>query len=721
MELIDLVLQGIKKFVQSQKIPFKSGFNLIFGGNESGKSTLFNCLQELLFPTQSIEEGWVSWKGAEQSRAGLTFKQGETFYRVLKDFSQNRISLSRKTAEVDKFERLSTEPTEIVSILAEELNLPGYEDYKTLFLESRLWLPSHTGIEPPKPVPSKEKASAQPPLGNLGGTNVPGFGLPGYPGMAPPGYGYPGMPMAPGFSGPGYMGMPGMPGMPVMPGAPGMGAPGYMGMPGLGMPGGEMLGEDDGMSWEEKEKRLEKLKAELGRVKEVEELHFELDGYQAKVFELQKEKEKVLSIDKELKELEEGLSKYRFFINLPENIDQRITQYNSLESNRAKELEGIDEKMADLDAELRALEAEPKFFQRLTFKIGLGLLAVGILGIIVSSFLELKWVSTLGILIAPALILLGIALWQFLTQEGKKSELRENLKRLEEQRRRVIKEYEVKGALVKKLLEKTDCSDTEELGEMLNNYRELEARRDELSRKKKELFLELDWERLNKEEAELKGKISELEAKLKKFAGIGLDINEMRREIETLERSLERARQLGLIGKKEEEKVSGLVVEPGKTQVVSALDRSGLVFWERIFDSGARLLELELEQLWSQTLSRANLYLQALSGRRYLEINKREGKIFIRMSEVEKELELSEAGTKSFDLVFFSLKFALLELVLQKYPLPMILDDPYVLLDENSALAVGKILKRLSANSQVVLFSSQRLFAREASQALALS
>jgi len=718
MELIDLVLQGIKKFVQSQKIPFKPGLNLIFGGNESGKSTLFNCLQELLFPTQSLEEDWISWKGGEQSRAGLTFKQGEIFYRVFKDFSQNRISLSRKPPGTDKFERLSTEPTEIVSILAEELNLPGYEDYKTLFLESRLWLPSHTGIEPPKPVPSKEKVPAQSPPGNLGGTNVPGFGMPGYPGMAPPGYGYPGMPMAPGFSSPGYMGMPGMPGMPV---APGMGASGYMGMPGLGMPGGEMLGEDDGMSWEEKEKRLEKLKAELGRVKEVEELHFELDGYQAKVFELQKEKEKVLSIDKELKELEEGLSKYRFFTNLPENIDQRIAQYNSLESNRGKELEGIDEKMADLDAELRALEAEPKFYQRLTFKIGLGLLVVGILGIIVSSFLELKWLSTIGVLIAPALLLLGITLWQFLNQEGKKGELRTNLKNLEEQRRRVIKEYEVKGALVKKLLEKTDCSDTEELNEMLNNYRELEARRDELSRKKKELLLELDWERLNKEEAELKGKISELETKLKKFAGIGLDINEMRREIETLERSLERARQLGLIAKKEEAGVSELKVEPGKTQVVSALDRSELFFWERIFDSGARLLGVEVEQLWSQTLGRANLYLQTLSGKRYLEINKREKKLFVRRSEVEKELELNEAGTKSFDLVFFSLKFALLELVLQKYPLPMILDDPYVLLDENSAVAVGKILKRLSANSQVVLFSSQRLFAREASQALALS
>ena len=149
MQLIDLVLQGVRRFIQSQRIPFKSGLNIVFGGTESGKTTLYDCMLELMFPNRIADgkQTWQSWSGADQSRAGLTLKNHEQVYRILKDFGQNKISLSRKAPGSDKFERLSQEPSEISSILAEEFGLPGWDDYKTLFLESALYLPSYKGIE----------------------------------------------------------------------------------------------------------------------------------------------------------------------------------------------------------------------------------------------------------------------------------------------------------------------------------------------------------------------------------------------------------------------------------------------------------------------------------------------------------------------------------------------------------------------------------------------
>jgi DNA repair exonuclease SbcCD ATPase subunit len=79
MQLIDLVLQGVRRFIQSQRIPFKPGLNIVFGGTESGKTTLYDCILELMFPNRIADgkQTWQSWSGTDQSRAGLTLKNNE--------------------------------------------------------------------------------------------------------------------------------------------------------------------------------------------------------------------------------------------------------------------------------------------------------------------------------------------------------------------------------------------------------------------------------------------------------------------------------------------------------------------------------------------------------------------------------------------------------------------------------------------------------------------
>jgi len=717
MQLVDLVLQGVKRFSQSQKIPFKPGFNLIFGQNESGKTVLFDCLIELMFPDRIVDlkKDWQTWKSTGPSRAGLTLQQAETFYRILKDFNQNAISLSRRAPGQEKFERLSGEPSEISAILSEELNLPAYQDYKTLFLESRFWLPSYAGIEksqeaitpgpeiPPEPAPG-------PAVYNPAGMNYPGLSQPGFSGP-----GIPGIPDLPGFSAPGYMGMPGMPGMP--------------GVPGLGMPG-DLMGEDDGLSWEDKQKRLDELKAQLDQIKEAEETQFEIDGYNAKIFDIEKEKEKIKQYDQEIEGLNTELENYRFFRNLPENIDQRIAQYDSIETNRAKDIEAIDEKMVALDDELRYYLGQPKFYERGFFKIGAGLIGAGIFCLILRAVLKVEFFQYLGILMAPGVILAGIALWHFLTEESKRTDLKDHLKRLEDQKRNVVKEYQVRGAIVKRLLEQTRCDDTRELKEMLITFRELEDNKKELSRKKKELLIELDLDKLGREQEELRNKIPSLEEKLRGSGVAGMEKTEIGREIARLEGSLTRAKQLGLIrppgqaarpGEAVPSITAAAVPDVGKTQMTAPARRGSLPFWEQILDSGGRLFGFGSKEMFEQILGRANLYLQTLSSKRYLEFRKDGDQILVKLAEMDHEQELSQLGKTAANLVYLSLKFALLEIAIQKYQLPILLDDPYLVLDESRFLTVAKTLKRLSGKTQVIIFSSQKIFAQEADQALSLS
>jgi len=699
MLLIDLVLQGIKRFVQSQKIPFKPGFNLIYGGNESGKTTLYTCLLEMLFPAhrEKAPEFWKSWQSSEHCRAGLTLKEGDYLYRILSDFNQNKVSLSRKSLDAERFERLSTNPEEIEAILSEELNLPDYESFKAIFTDSWSGLPSLTGWK-------KSTSSAQPAEG--AGEQIASYGYQ----MSQPGFGYPQMPQMPGMPMPSGMGAPGYMSGPGIAPMPGMGMPG---MPGMGMPGAELLEEDDGLSWEDKEKRLEELKQELERVKEMEDIQFELDGYQGKLFELEKEKEKVKKIDQQIEKLDKELEKYKFFRNLPENIDQRIAQYDSLQANRGKDIDAIDQKLADLEDELRFLEAQPKFYQKGLFKGGVALLVLGILGLVLPGIIGIKALQNLGLLLIPALVMIFIVFWKFFSEQTKMADLRDKIAQLEEQRKNTLRDYEVKGAIVKKLLEQTKCDNTEELKEMLDTYRNLEAQKLELTKKKKELMIELDWDKLNEQERELKLKIKELEEKLKGFAGLGMDPNELRREIERLENSLERARKLGLIsgGKEQPEQEA----QPASLeQIITAS------FWDILLEKGGGIFGLGAEQIYEKIKPRINLYLQAFSSNRYQEVRKEGEDLLVLVRELEQEVSVNQLAGTALDLIYFSLKFALLEIIMQKYQLPLIFDEPFQLMDQSRKTALAKSLKRFAGKSQVILFSSDKIFSQVADQALSL-
>jgi len=734
MQLIDLVLQGVRRFVQSQKIPFKPGFNIIFGGTEAGKTTLYECILDLLFPNRIIEEKlvWQSWSGAEQSRAGLTLKKEEQVYRILKDFAANRMSLSRKAPNAEKYERLSTEPSEIASILAEEFGLIGWEDYKTLFLESNLYLPSNIGSSKFDKRP--EAGDAQPvPQDRPEQFQAMQMQSPGFPGQGQElggGFGF-----MPGMGGPGMMpGMPGAPGfgMPGMPGMPGMGMPG---MPGMGMPGGEMLDPGDGMSWEEKEKKLEKLKSEMVQHKEVEEIQFEIGGLEGKVFELQKEKEKIKKFDAEIKKLDAELDKYRFFKNMPDNIEQRIDQYDSSQENRGRDLDALDQKLADMDDEIRFLGSQPKFWQVNLFKGGAGAMAGGVVLMALGGVLGLpKSLQPLfGIVIVGGLIVLGYILWQYMSRITKISELKAALAKTEEQRRTTAKDYDVKGAMVKKLLEQVKVDQTTDLKEMLHTFIGLETSRNELNKKKKELMVAMDIEKINREEAELKVQIAELDGKLKKYGGMGLDSNETRREIEQLEYALNRARQLGLIGQKRPDIPIGQPapriadafttappMDAGKTQMSSQAQRMQLPFWEKILESSGRLLGLSADEMYKQVSDRANLYLQAFSGKRYQEFRKDGDLIQVRFADMGQEVELKQLGKSGMDIVYLALKLVVLEMLVSKYQFPVLIDEPYLNMDETRTASIAKTLKRLSQKTQVVNFTSQKIFVREADNALSL-
>ena len=61
--------------------PFTPGFNVVFGGNEAGKSTIASCVGDILYGWQSSRSGKNTYKPEDSDRSGsLVFTEGDATY-----------------------------------------------------------------------------------------------------------------------------------------------------------------------------------------------------------------------------------------------------------------------------------------------------------------------------------------------------------------------------------------------------------------------------------------------------------------------------------------------------------------------------------------------------------------------------------------------------------------------------------------------------------------
>ena len=60
------------------------------------------------------------------------------------------------------------------------------------------------------------------------------------------------------------------------------------------------------------------------------------------------------------------------------------------------------------------------------------------------------------------------------------------------------------------------------------------------------------------------------------------------------------------------------------------------------------------------------------------------------------------------DSMYFALKFALIESMLNHVTLPVVLDDPFVMFDDERLAAAVTIIKRLSQRTQMILLTSRQ-------------
>ncbi|MBI5136599.1 MAG: AAA family ATPase [Nitrospirae bacterium] len=96
MTFLELAIKGVRNFTEFTRVPLSSGLNTVYGGNQSGKTTLWQVLRVMLMGGRQRGAEDV----AEWGQAALTFRDadGETF-SLAHHFGDGRSKLARREAD----------------------------------------------------------------------------------------------------------------------------------------------------------------------------------------------------------------------------------------------------------------------------------------------------------------------------------------------------------------------------------------------------------------------------------------------------------------------------------------------------------------------------------------------------------------------------------------------------------------------------------------------
>ncbi|MEW6776584.1 MAG: AAA family ATPase, partial [Bdellovibrionota bacterium] len=293
MQLVELVVQGVRRFSASQKIGFRPGLNVLLGPNESGKSTLAECVRSLLYP-QSVSDGsgFVSPESPQVSRAALTFTSADgATWRILRDYVTGNATLAKLNPEAKKFETAESGAA-AVEAKVRELGAPSFDLFEAVYFL---------------------KADRAPWLSGGGSAAAPV----------------------------------------ASPGAWGGGG----GDQNRFFEGSAVDVPDENLTPDQMQEKIETLKRELESSEKLAKLQFELDGVEAKKFEAENKLSALKELDGKVSQAKGELRAYEDVADIDPALEQRLTRYEQASKTHNQEMVKLDERKTQLEGESQAAKS----------------------------------------------------------------------------------------------------------------------------------------------------------------------------------------------------------------------------------------------------------------------------------------------------------------------------------------------------------------------------
>jgi hypothetical protein len=641
MILLDLVIVGVGRFAQPTRFSFHKGYTVLFGLNETGKTTVARAAMAVFYPdVYSKAPDFINWQLTGTSRAYVTVKDGNDVYRLTRDFSQKLSNLARYVPDKKTFALVTKDEKEISDFLTERLGLFDEEVCSSVFYSDFLHLPSTnpfgvTGVVP-RPVPSASPAGAD------SGASADGD-------------------------------------------------------------------DEDPDSLKE---RLEMLKQEITRGKEIDRIQVDLDELNAGIYDIQSKLKEVREIEARLGEINAFFDRSKALGDI-DGVKSRMDRYIELERRKDAQINEIKSRRGQADAEL-ANTALPSLKDN-KFLLPGGGIALGcilltflrttIAGVLPESYekiLNLVFtVVNLGILVGLGLVALGV--WQFINSQNKIQGFRSTMIEADADLRQVQGKFESETKDFRDIMRSLGTANIEELKAKLTGVEQMEGKKKTLDDRYRQLLKEHNVQALVSEEAAAKKKIEELEGKLESMGGLGYTQQEMKEEMKRIESAL---------------KKKGITVTPfddakgttakgfGQGQKPSRFPTD---HFSRLIAVATELVQKGRMEPLSELQKNFDKYIQLLSNNNYARSSiSKDGVIKFMRGDNLMRIGLESMSPAAKDSMYFSLKFALIGSIIGKKALPIIFDDPFLLFDDKRLSTVLTILKDLSAKTQVIHLTSKQ-------------
>lgn len=119
----------------------------------------------------------------------------------------------------------------------------------------------------------------------------------------------------------------------------------------------------------------------------------------------------------------------------------------------------------------------------------------------------------------------------------------------------------------------------------------------------------------------------------------------------------------------------------------------------------SRSLDIASNERFPKMIAAAQEYFALLTGGRYTGIDLAKKLTVIRHDGKKREVKYLSRGTA--EQLYFALKLAFIEQIKDKINLPILIDDSFVNFDDRRVSYIEKLLKRISENNQVLIFTAQ--------------
>ncbi len=143
----EVVVQGIRRFGDVRRFTLAPGYNVLYGLSAAGKSTLYDVVLSLLFarPPEGEPEAFKSLlpQGQTACRAGMSLTVDGQVFRILKDYLQKTVTLSKQLPD-RKFELVASDRPQIERWLKDVAHVDSGAAFGRLFTLTKADLPSTT-------------------------------------------------------------------------------------------------------------------------------------------------------------------------------------------------------------------------------------------------------------------------------------------------------------------------------------------------------------------------------------------------------------------------------------------------------------------------------------------------------------------------------------------------------------------------------------------------